>query len=279
MVSQIDLLSYCTSRIDILNVHKNIIGSGTGFIYSYEKIIDEKNCLKIFLVSNKHVFHPAYSIKFNLHIQNENQDVIIGHDIIYEVTNERLKQTIYHPNTEIDLAILDITYIFLEAEKKNINLYRLFLEKSIIPTSEEWENLNSMEEVVMIGYPNGLWDQVNNLPLIRKGVTSSNPAIDFNGKKEFVIDAACFPGSSGSPVFLFNTGSYLDKSSCSFKIDLRIKFIGILHSGPIMNAQGQVLNYETDFKSGDLTSTKVLINLGYVIKSPILEEMRDLISF
>lgn len=279
MVSQIDLLSYCTSRIDILDKNKNIIGSGTGFIYSYEKTIEEKTNSKIFLVSNKHVFQPAYSIKFNLHTQNENQEVIIGNDIIYEVANERLKQIIYHPNPEIDLAMLDITYIFLEADKKNINLYKIFLEGSIIPTSEEWRNLNGMEEVVMIGYPNGLWDKVNNLPLIRKGVTSTNPSIDFNGKREFVIDAACFPGSSGSPVFLFNTGSYLDKLSCSFKIDLRIKFIGILYSGPIMNAQGQVLNYEVDLKSGDLTYTKVLINLGYVIKSPILEEMRDLISF
>lgn len=60
----------------------------------------------------------------------------------------------------------------------------------------------------MIGYPNGLWDSQNNLPIIRRGITATSVKKDYNGKKEFLIDAAVFPGSSGSPVFIFNEGSY-----------------------------------------------------------------------
>jgi len=57
----------------------------------------------------------------------------------------------------------------------------------------------------MIGYPNGLWDHVNNLPLIRRGITASHPGVDYqiegqNGPGVTVIDMACFPDSSGSPV-------------------------------------------------------------------------------
>lgn len=276
MVSQIDILSFCTSRIEILNEQEEIIGSGTGFTYSFEIA---ENQSRIFLVSNKHVFKEAYSIRFNLHIKDviDNKKIVIGQDEMIELSNVLLKKVIYHPDEEIDLAMVEITILFHIFKDKNINLYDLFLEKSIIPTKEEWENLNAMEEVVMIGYPNGLWDEVNNLPLIRKGVTSTNPGIDFNGKREFVIDAACFPGSSGSPVFLFNTGGYLDKKDKTYKNDLRIKFIGILHSGPIMNALGEVVKSEEDLKKGDLTFTKILINLGYVVKSPVLEEMRNLI--
>jgi hypothetical protein len=36
-----------------------------------------------------------------------------------------------------------------------------------------------------------------------------SPALDDEGKPEFVIDAACFPGSSGSPIMVANGGPIL----------------------------------------------------------------------
>ena len=50
-----------------------------------------------------------------------------------------------------------------------------------------------LEAIVMVGYPNGLWDKTNNLPIFRKGVLASDYKYDWNGKKEFLIDALCFP--------------------------------------------------------------------------------------
>lgn len=75
------------------------------------------------------------------------------------------------------------------------------------------EELSAVEEILMVGYPNGLWDSVNNYPLIRRGITASHPAVDFevDGVPTTVVDAACFPGSSGSPVILHNVGTYTDK--------------------------------------------------------------------
>jgi hypothetical protein len=48
----------------------------------------------------------------------------------------------------------------------------------------------------MVGYPNGLWDTANNFPLIRRGVTATHIKNNYNGKSEFVIDIACYGGSS-----------------------------------------------------------------------------------
>ena len=42
------------------------------------------------------------------------------------------------------------------------------------------EELSALEELVMVGYPIGLWDKNNNFPIFRKGYTASHPAIDFN---------------------------------------------------------------------------------------------------
>src|ERR1700736_1715142 len=94
----------------------------------------------------------------------------------------------------------------------------------------------------MVGYPNGLWDEANNYPLIRRGITASHPAVDFQikGVATTVIDAACFPGSSGSPVILHNTGTYSDKKGNTV-IGSRTMLLGVLFSGPTIQADGKIV--------------------------------------
>ena len=50
--------------------------------------------------------------------------------------------------------------------------------------------LSAIEEIIMIGYPVGIWDSANNMPIVRKGITATRPDIDYEGRKEFMIDAA-----------------------------------------------------------------------------------------
>ena len=64
--------------------------------------------------------------------------------------------------------------------------------------------LNAVEEILMVGYPNGLWDRKNNIPIARRGITASPVSVDWNGRNEFLIDCAVYPGSSGSPIYLFS---------------------------------------------------------------------------
>ena len=82
------------------------------------------------------------------------------------------------------------------------------LSQGVIGSPEALSSLAPIEDITMIGYPNGLWDEVNNLPIVRRGITATSANGKYQGKTEFLIDAACFPGSSGSPVFVYNNGSY-----------------------------------------------------------------------
>lgn len=50
--------------------------------------------------------------------------------------------------------------------------------------------------------------------------------------KKFLIDAACFPGSSGSPVLIINEGGYVDKHGNLNWGNTRVFLLGILHAGP-----------------------------------------------
>lgn len=41
-------------------------------------------------------------------------------------------------------------------------------------------------------YEIGLWDELNNFPIIRNGITVSHPVLNFNGKSIGIVDMACY---------------------------------------------------------------------------------------
>ena len=143
-----------------------------------------------------------------------------------------------------------------------------------MPTDAQLEELSAVEEILMIGYPNGLWDSTNNYPLMRRGVTASHPAVDFDvdGVPTTVIDAACFPGSSGSPVILHNFGNYADKRGNTV-IGSRTIFLGILFSGPVFQADGKIVIRNIPTASEPIPQINTMMNLGYIIKAKELSAL------
>jgi hypothetical protein len=151
--------------------------------------------------------------------------------------------------------------------------YRTF-GNQLIPTDEIKETLDVVEDIMMIGYPNGLWDAVNNMPIIRKGITATDPKLNYNGKKEFLIDAACFPGSSGSPIIICNKG-YSDKQGKMYA-GVKLLFLGILYAGPQLTVKGDIRIVTIPaLQQKALSVSHIPNNLGYVIKS---EKIFDFIS-
>ena len=67
---------------------------------------------------------------------------------------------------------------------------------------------------------------MNKIPVIRQGITATPIWNNFKGDKVFLIDAGVFPGSSGSPVFIYNRGTYPTRDGIA--VGSRIKFVGIL---------------------------------------------------
>lgn len=119
----------------------------------------------------------------------------------------------------------------------------------------------------MIGYPNGIWDAKNNLPIIRKGVTATHPAINFNGKSEFLTDIASFPGSSGSPVFLLNVGGYMDSQGNVFMGTSRVKLLGVHYAGALHTATGDIKIVYSPTSNTPIPVTQIPNNIGVAISS------------
>ena len=153
------------------------------------------------------------------------------------------------------------------------------LDDKLIPTSEQLQQLDAVEDVLMVGYPNGLWDEINNYPLIRKGITATHPAVPFF-RHEYpnvpltVVDIASFGGSSGSPVFIYNQGSYGGKGG-NLILGQRLLFLGILFSGPVMLNDGQIVVKEVPTTQVPFARMQTMMNLGYIIASSEIMSFKD----
>jgi hypothetical protein len=137
------------------------------------------------------------------------------------------------------------------------------------------EEPNAVEEVLMVGYPNGLWDAKNNFPLMRRGITASHPAVDYdvNGGATTVIDMACFPGSSGSPVFIYDNGSYVDKKGNVNLGASRTILLGVRYSCPTIQADGSIVIKDIPTVNTPVPQLNLMMNLGYIIKAGELKEL------
>lgn len=260
-------LSYSTIRI------VTDIGTGTGFLY---KFCENDNGFNIpAIVTNKHVIAGAKKGEFLLTLADDDGNPV---DTEHQVCSFDNFENMWHkhPDTDVDLCAMPIVPILNSLKKQNKKAFYIPIDKSLISTQQELADLRLVEDILMVGYPNGLWDEVNNMPLFRKDITSSHPAIDWNGKKEMLIDAACFPGSSGSPVFLFNEGGYTDKKGNTNLGGTRIKLLGILYAGPQHTAEGNIQIVKVPISNKPIALTGIPINIGIIIKAERLKEIDGL---
>lgn len=251
---------------------------GTGYFFKWQHPSLSQHCPAI--ITNKHVVDGCSHIKAIFWVTDasitprsdgsvEVQDKV---ELLIEVGGFNV---VRHPSAEVDLCFLPLVS-FLEQLPRGKVLKNVFLDKGWLLTPEERAHLRSVEPIVMIGYPNGLWDELNNRPIARKGVTASHALVKWNGKQEFMIDAACFPGSSGSPVFLHEDGLY-SLPDGSYTPGARMRLLGTLWGGPTYTAQGHMEQRNIPTAVQVVAVTPLMLNLGFVIQADALDELFSVI--
>lgn len=264
-------LLYSTTRITSLY---NIGGSSTGTGFFYD--IEVKDKFMPVIVTNKHVIEGADLIKVKFTEADTNGDPNNTRHFDWEINNIS-SLVILHPT--VDLCIIPILPAIKSAEAAGKTLFFRTIDNSLIPSQEVLERqLTAIEEITMIGYPNGLWDSVNNLPIVRRGITATHPNLNYNGKAEIVIDAACFPGSSGSPVFIFNENGFSDRNGNTYVGGNRILLLGILYAGPQITTTGEIVVRDIPTDARPMAVTNLMMNLGYVIKSKKLNDFVSILA-
>lgn len=241
-------------------------GTGTGFFYNFK--LNDTSRVELIL-TNKHVISGNNKLHLYFHEAQDNAGVYEPIDQSFLLTIDNFSSIwIPHPNKDVDLGAL--LFVPVRNHAKNVmqkNIYALFLDDNLIKDDKTLElEADVSDEILMIGYPIGLWDEHNNFPLIRKGIAASHPALDFNGESKGVVDIACFPGSSGSPILIHMNG-YIDKSN-NYQIGAcKNILIGLLSSGPFYTSTGQIEIKEIPTVAVPTFSTSQMIHLGYYVKA------------
>lgn len=225
--------------------------TGTGFIY--QKKINENTSIP-FIVTNAHVVKNAKRGFISL-IKRKNDLPLLTDKITAEIPGEMLEKFI---DTENDIAIFPIGPMLNQLQQNNIQVFYRSIDPSLIPNEDVINELSAVEEITFIGYPSGLYDRKNNTPIVRKGITATPIWNDFEGKKSFLIDAGVYPGSSGSPVLIINSGSY--STSKGITIGSRLLFLGIISSTLQRTEE----------------NNNVYLGLGNVVKSSVLKKFIDI---
>ena len=245
--------------------------NGTGFFFNFE----HGDLPFPAIVTNRHVLEGAHLVEYTLReIDPAAPLKVIGNNFIQQNNAEGL--IVLHPDPDIDLAILPIGHALYELEEER-GRHPVIAEI----TSNHFADKNdpmwdeTLLPVQMIGYPNGLFDEVNNRPIVRSGHIATSFPMDFNGKPEFVVDMACFPGSSGSPVFSFHEGVVEREGKKA--IGYRFGLLGVLYAGPLISQNGQIIR-ENIPSTTEQVYVRNMMHLGYCIRAEKILEFVPVIQ-
>lgn len=261
-------LFFVTCRIEALIAGRWSLG--TGFFYSVPTVEGEAE----FIVTNRHVVEGASDIRatfVNAPPVGDSVHVKLGKAFQVEVPNFQLYQTRFHPNPDIDVAVIPLPDIRAVVTRNGMHIFGQFITPAISYGVEAEIELDALEELVFIGYPNGLHDEVHYLPVLRRGTTATPIEVDHGGEPKFLMDAAVFPGSSGSPVFIYNNGIVPTRDG-NVRLASRIAFVGILAAGPTRVVFGEIENINLALG----VKLDELIGIGIVYKAEVIDEIVQL---
>lgn len=248
-------------------------GTGTGFFFTFAATSRPGANIPV-VVTNKHVVAGAVAGTFTVHEMADGKPS----GRFYPVDLDAFERLwIPHPDPDVDLCAMLAGPIYEAARNSGRPVYHLDLSKEVIASQQQLDSLSAVEDVLMVGYPNGLWDEFNNFPILRRGITATHPAVQFNGKPHGVIDMACFPGSSGSPVLLVNETSWRARNGDICFGDRSI-LLGVLFAGPRAVASGNFVVQPIPTSATPQVQVSVMVHLGYYIKAAELAVLGERVN-
>jgi hypothetical protein len=240
---------FTVARLVVSGADPKSSSIGTGFILKIDISATHTSYL---LITNRHVIPNSFPpIDLVFHTAKNKDEPNLTKFKNFKFSNYS-NQIHYHSDPSVDLAALNLSGIVGDSElfwkHLTTNLLSDYTSPEILAGNEVW----------FVGYPENRFDPLHNLPLLRKGCIASHPKVDFNGKREMIIDAQVFPGSSGSPVF--------SQLSNGFQL------LGIVSETMIKK------NVLQSVPVKDVGATQEVLGLGIVIKSTVILEFVDEIS-
>ena len=268
-MSATDKMAKCTVRIECFDADRVSVGSSFYCVFPLGSIGNVP-----VLVTNRHVVAGFRHIRIVLSAAPDPRQAtperrrVLAYDQLEEVVR-------FHDDPNIDLAAILLRPILDRNVDDGSTIYLDDISLKDFAAEGIENRLRFVEDVLVVGYPQGLWDETRNLPLFRRGITASPAMLDYNGESKFLIDCSIFPGSSGSPVFLYNFPAYIEEGKVNF--GERCALLGVVSSVLVNRGEGTV--EELDIPTATAVAKLPMpSNLGVVIKAREILKLAEAIA-
>ncbi len=246
--------------------------AATAFLFSYK---ETKGRNFIFLVTNKHVIAGAHTGRC-FFTQRKDGKPWIGKRFDIEIP-DLAAQWHGHPVDEVDVAVMPVVPVLSAIKQAGKSVFFRTIPHTLIPTDEKLRDLDPLEEVIFVGYPSGLFDSKNLMPILRRGTTATPPQLDYEGRPTFLVDASVFPGSSGSPVLICNRGIYATRTGTT--VGNRVMLLGVIARVLIREEEGHIEIVAEPSAMKPVIKSQQMIDLGIVYKArTVLETVKGAVE-
>ena len=262
-----DIIRYFTIQIRTSrSLSGALTGSGTGFTFG----LQAGDLSYPFLITNKHVLDGAASVELTLHVADPNGDPLPGPGRPVRFALSQVP-VLRHPDPGVDLAAIALAPVMSMAIAAGWQPFAHGLGPNTIPKADVRAGFGAIETVTMVGYPVGLADFANNAPIIRQGITATPLTSNYRGQREFLVDMAVFPGSSGSPILVVNEGAW--SQGDGLVVGNRLHLVGILHSGHTRTESGEIRQETVPTRIETTVTIRQMVHLGICLHADRIIEM------
>ena len=196
---------------------QGVVSQGSGFFYRVDGQPPDPNTpgwqwvpIEMWVITNRHVVMPKIEgvevrpSTITVHLRRWDASgqlswapvTLSGGDI-----KERVK---LHPNERVDVAAINVSELLIqeiESHKPQFSYAAPFLlSRGLLTRNNKEIQVEASSDVLVVGYPEGFYDDVNLFPVVKSGIVASRWGARFQGDPCFLVDAKLFPGSSGSVV-------------------------------------------------------------------------------
>jgi hypothetical protein len=247
-----------------------VVTRGTSFIYNVRLATGKTT---VFLVSNKHVLEDASRLDIQFVAGAGHGAPILGERRTLVMHVDEINAYLeVHSDPAVDVAVLNVTpgLEHMARTKNEFVFMRGFKPDLMFTAPHDLELIDAIEDVAFIGYPAGIYDSSNFLPVARGGRTATPIEANYENRPAFLIDASVFPGSSGSPVFIMDKGFRQDRQG-GVKVESRFMVLGVLAAVHTRQVSGQVDRLPTSL----VAKFDEPIDLGIVFKAETVDFLID----
>jgi hypothetical protein len=223
----------------------------------------------IYVVTAKHVVQPKRLkdlVAFSYAMRIGDKDSVAWHRLDLD-RNELGHRLHLCSDEKIDIAVVDVNDQFSAETKK-------LLEERAQVLSFNGTNANNFpgksdleiqpgDDVIVIGYPLGIYDVFNKLPILKTGLLNTPIGMRFNGLDAFLFDFRYYEGSSGSIIISKPTRIAIDKQGrLESSSSRQYLFLGVYQGEYYLNDAGPL--------RADLGIGWYYYNVEEAIKNPTL---------